>query len=39
MWLRTSDLPELRSLAARMRRDPPAIINGLAIERSSSAVE
>jgi hypothetical protein len=41
-WLETieaDDLPELRSLASGMRRDLPAIINGLTIEHSSGAVE
>jgi transposase len=33
------DLPELRSLAAGMRRDLPAVINGLTLEHSSGAVE
>jgi Transposase len=41
-WLEAieaDDLPELRSLAADMRRDLPAIINGLTLEHSSGAVE
>lgn len=41
-WLEAveaDDLPELRSLAAGMRRDLPAIINGLTLEHSSGAVE
>jgi transposase len=41
-WLETveaDDLPELRSLAAGMRRDLTAIINGLTLEHSSGAVE
>jgi transposase len=41
-WLQAAeadDLPELRSLAAGMRRDLPAIINGLTLEHSSGAVE
>jgi transposase len=33
------DLPELRSLAAGMRLDLPAVINGLTLEHSSGAVE
>jgi transposase len=33
------DLPELRSLAIGMRRDLPAIINGLTLEHNSGAVE
>jgi transposase len=33
------DLPELRSLAAGMRRDLPAVINGLTLEHNSGAVE
>jgi hypothetical protein len=33
------DLPELRSLATGMRRDLPAIINGLTLKHSSGAVE
>jgi transposase len=41
-WLdavETDDLPELRSLAAGMRRDLPAVINGLTLEHNSGAVE
>jgi transposase len=41
-WLEAveaDDLPELRSLAAGMRRDLPAVINGLTLEHSSGAVE
>jgi transposase len=41
-WLeavQSDDLPELRSLAIGMRRDLPAIINGLTLEHSSGAVE
>jgi transposase len=41
-WLEAveaDDLPELRSLAAGMRRDLPAIVNGLTLEHSSGAVE
>lgn len=41
-WLdavEAGDLPELRSLAIGMRRDLPAIINGLTLEHSSGAVE
>jgi transposase len=41
-WLEAveaDDLPELRSLAAGMRRDLPAIINGLTLEHNSGAVE
>lgn len=41
-WLEAveaDDLPELRSLAAGMRRDLHAIINGLTLEHSSGAVE
>jgi transposase len=41
-WLdaiEASDLPELRSLATGMRRDLPAIINGLTLEHNSGAVE
>jgi transposase len=41
-WLEaveSDDLPELRSLAAGMRRDLQAIINGLTLEHSSGAVE
>ncbi len=41
-WLdavEADDLPELRSLAAGMRRDLQAIINGLTLEHSSGAVE
>ncbi|MFK0297514.1 transposase, partial [Streptomyces sp. NPDC090442] len=41
-WLNAvdaADLPELRSLANGMRRDLPAIINGLTLEHSSGAVE
>ena len=37
--LEADDLPELRSLAAGMRRDLHAIINGLTLEHSSGAVE
>ena len=33
------DLPELRSLAAGMRRDLPAVINGLTLEHNSGAGE
>jgi transposase len=33
------DLPELRSLAASIRRDLPAVINGLTLEHNSGAVE
>ena len=33
------DLPELRSLAAGLRRDLAAVINGLTLEHSSGAVE
>ena len=41
-WLEAveaDDLPELRSLATGMRRDLPAVINGLTLEHSSGAVE
>ncbi|WP_300610177.1 transposase [Trebonia sp.] len=41
-WLHAveaGDLPELRSLAAGMRRDLAAVINGLTPEHSSGAVE
>jgi transposase len=41
-WLdgvQADDLPELRSLAAGMRRDLTAVINGLTLEHSSGAVE
>jgi hypothetical protein len=41
-WLaaaQADDLPELRSLATGMRRDLPAIINGLTLEHNSGAVE
>ena len=41
-WLEAveaDDLPELRSLAAGLRRDLPAVINGLTLEHSSGAVE
>ena len=41
-WLdavEADDLPELRSLAAGMRRDLSAVINGLTLEHSSGAVE
>lgn len=41
-WLdavEADDLPELHSLATGMRRDLPAIINGLTLEHSSGAVE
>jgi transposase len=41
-WLEAAeadDLPELRSLATGMRRDLPAIINGLTLEHNSGAVE
>jgi transposase len=41
-WLEAAeadDLPELRSLAAGLRRDLPAVINGLTLEHSSGAVE
>jgi transposase len=41
-WLEAveaDDLPELRSLAAGMRRDLAAVINGLTLEHSSGAVE
>jgi len=41
-WLdavEADDLPELRSLAAGMRRDLAAIITGLTLEHSSGAVE
>ena len=41
-WLEAveaDDLPELRSLAAGMRRDLPAVINGLTLEHNSGAVE
>jgi Transposase len=41
-WLdaiEADDLPELRSLAIGMRRDLPAITNGLTLEHSSGAVE
>ena len=41
-WLaavEADDLTELRSLAAGMRRDLPAVINGLTLEHSSGAVE
>jgi hypothetical protein len=41
-WLEAveaDDLPALRSLATGMRRDLPAIINGLTLEHSSGAVE
>ena len=42
VWLEAveaDDLPELRSLAAGMRRDLPAVTNGLTLEHSSGAVE
>jgi transposase len=41
-WLEAveaDDLPELQSLAAGMRRDLPAVINGLTLEHNSGAVE
>jgi len=41
-WLdaiEADDLPELRSLATGMRRDLPAVINGLTLEHNSGAVE
>jgi transposase len=41
-WLEAvedGDLPELRSLAAGIRRDLAAVINGLTLEHSSGAVE
>jgi Transposase len=41
-WLEAveaDDLPELRSLAAGLRRDLAAVINGLTLEHSSGAVE
>ena len=41
-WLEAieaDDLPELRSLATGMRRDLPAIINGLTLEYNSGGVE
>jgi len=41
-WLdavEADDLPELRSLAAGIRRDLAAVINGLTLEHSSGAVE
>lgn len=41
-WLEAveaDDLPELGSLAAGLRRDLPAVINGLTLEHSSGAVE
>jgi transposase len=41
-WLEAveaDDLPELRSLAAGMRRDLAAVTNGLTLEHSSGAVE
>jgi len=41
-WLEAveaDELPELRSLAAGLRRDLPAVINGLTLEHSSGAVE
>jgi transposase len=41
-WLeavRADDLPELRSLAAGLRRDLAAVINGFTLEHSSGAVE
>jgi transposase len=41
-WLdaiEAGDLPALRSLATGMRRDLPAIINGLTLEHNSGAVE
>jgi len=41
-WLEAveaDDLPELRSFAVGMRRDLPAIINGLTLEHNSGAVE
>jgi transposase len=41
-WLEAveaDDLPELRSLAAGMRRDLAAVINGLTLEHNSGAVE
>ncbi len=37
--MEADDPPALRSLAAGMRHDLPTIINGLALEHSSSAVE
>jgi len=37
--VQADDLPELRSLAAGMRRDLAAIINGLTLEHNSGAVE
>ena len=36
---KADDLPELRSLAAGMCRDLPAVISGLTLEHSSGAVE
>ncbi len=41
-WLEAveaDDLPELRSLAAGMRRDLPAVINGLTLEHNPGAIE
>jgi transposase len=41
-WLEAAeadDLPELRSLAAGMRRDLPAVINGLTLEHNPGAIE
>ncbi len=41
-WLEAveaDDLPELRSLAAGMRRDLDAVVNGLTLEHNSGAVE
>jgi transposase len=41
-WLQAveaDELPELRSLAAGLRRDLAAVINGLTLEHSSGAVE
>jgi transposase len=41
-WLaavEADDLPELRSLAAGLRRDLAAVTNGLTLEHSSGAVE
>jgi len=37
--VQADDLPELRSLAAGMRRDLAAIINGLTLEHNSGAIE
>ncbi len=37
--MEADDLPELRGLVAGMRRDLPAVINGLTLEHNSGAVE